>query len=501
MKNWREIFNSTQFKNYTLENKSKLPNMAEFSGDLFPGTGDSSKIELNSWHNGNHLFRKYKEKEQTTNLGSSLMNKNIREENIKDMTAGANKVKISWRIYNDFSSSDRGYTLQTRRLPEDSKDKLQGLNLFNWGVGISGGGIKFAVAKDIFRYLFAIEDKDNFRVKHYSVDYVNLVENDINPYDFNGVINFVLDQSDVDHETENTDLDTLLEDAGENIIAISKKTGWRKTFSDVQFKQKPDGTVEIAVEYPQASNTSQGINQIFETPTQNTTVDNSLNTTETQSASSNTGKITSSWRNTLSTLDFKQKPDGTTELHVEENNNNNDNVTSTNELNSIPIPSDESPEQVMKETSANMKLNNKNSCNSKTEKDWVIRQKGDLLLKGRECGEAYGITLEKQGKIIDSQRVEKTPRVNDWREVINSAVWENKFDILAGIGLNSEGITHDEELLINGSGLFFFNSKVDNKLKLEIINWYKTLGTVEQNYVNILIQEAKDEEQFFSQGD
>jgi len=494
MKNWREVFNPNKFKNYILRNKSKLPNMAEFSGDIFPGTGDSAKIELNSWHSSNHLFEKDKEKEQTTNLGSSLMNKNVRGESIADIITKSNKVSLSWRIYNDFSSLDQKYTLRTGRLPKNSDDKLQGINLSNWGVGISRGGVKFAVAQDIFRYIFAIENNDSFSVDHYSVDYKDLVENNINPYDFNEVINFVLEYVDIHDSTENTDLDTMLEEEGVNIVAISKKIEWRKIFSDVQFKQKPDGTVEIAVEYPPASSTPSNVdmNQNFETPVQNNAANTLQGAEEIPVEQPSTEKVTSSWKNTLSTLDFKQKSDGTTELHVEETFDNNNDSNSTDEASIIKV----SPG-----VSANLRLDNKNSCNSKVEKEWIIRQKGNLVLKGKECEEAYGIVLEKQGKIIDSERIGKTNRINNWREVINSAVWENKFDVLAGIGTDSTELTHNEDDSINVSGLFFFDSHINNKLKIEIAKWYKSLGQTEREYVDILIREARDEEQFFSQGD
>lgn len=81
MKNWREVFNPKEFKPYETDNKVDLPNMAEFSGDKFPKSGDPAKIELNDWHSGNSEFKKQKSKEDGSTAGSSLMNpKKFKEE-------------------------------------------------------------------------------------------------------------------------------------------------------------------------------------------------------------------------------------------------------------------------------------------------------------------------------------------------------------------------------------------------------------------------------------
>lgn len=218
MKNWREVFNVKEFKFYETQGKGKLPNMAEFSGDKWPASGDSAKIELNAWHQGNNLSKKDREKEQSSTLGSSLLSKKI------------------------------------------------------------------------------------------------------------------------------------------NLSKDSSLT-WKNVLSNVNFEQKPDGTVKIDVEYPQESNFS---NQGFVAP-------------------------------------VKQ---------------------------SFPKPPAREP------AVNELEKAQKASSLSKPVKEWVIKREGSLVLKGRECEDACGIVIEKEGQIIDSQRVEKTGKSSVWNELINQGLWETKFDTL-----------------------------------------------------------------------
>jgi hypothetical protein len=57
----------------------------------------------------------------------------------------------------------------------------------------------------------------------------------------------------------------------------------------------------------------------------------------------------------------------------------------------------------------------------------------------------------------------------------------------------NEDVSHENEYLINGSGLFFWNSTLSKEKKLEIIKWYNHLNLNEREYVDILRNEAKDE--------
>ena len=59
-------------------------------------------------------------------------------------------------------------------------------------------------------------------------------------------------------------------------------------------------------------------------------------------------------------------------------------------------------------------------------------------------------------------------------------------------------ITKEEKMYINGSGLFFFKSKLTEEKQLEILKWYRALPKWQQEYVDTLIQEGKDDADFFS---
>lgn len=60
--------------------------------------------------------------------------------------------------------------------------------------------------------------------------------------------------------------------------------------------------------------------------------------------------------------------------------------------------------------------------------------------------------------------------------------------------INFESITHKEELLINGSGLFWWNSDINKEKKLEIVKWYNNLSKIDRDYVDILRRESADME-------
>jgi hypothetical protein len=55
-----------------------------------------------------------------------------------------------------------------------------------------------------------------------------------------------------------------------------------------------------------------------------------------------------------------------------------------------------------------------------------------------------------------------------------------------------------EECLINGSGLFFFKSTLDIRMKEKIYNWYNSLSEEDRKFVDILREETKDESEFFA---
>lgn len=55
--------------------------------------------------------------------------------------------------------------------------------------------------------------------------------------------------------------------------------------------------------------------------------------------------------------------------------------------------------------------------------------------------------------------------------------------------------------LIDGSGLFFWNSSLDYETKLKIVNWYNNLSEEDKRYVDILRAEASDEAEFYANED
>lgn len=59
-------------------------------------------------------------------------------------------------------------------------------------------------------------------------------------------------------------------------------------------------------------------------------------------------------------------------------------------------------------------------------------------------------------------------------------------------------ITHEQKLRINGSGLFFFMSDTPDTLKLSIMGWMDSLNDLQKVYLEILIQEGKDDAIFDS---
>ena len=65
----------------------------------------------------------------------------------------------------------------------------------------------------------------------------------------------------------------------------------------------------------------------------------------------------------------------------------------------------------------------------------------------------------------------------------------------------SDSVSKEDRFLIDGSGLFFFNTRLDDETKLKITKWYKNLSDVDREYVDILRNESSDESEYFSQGD
>jgi len=58
-------------------------------------------------------------------------------------------------------------------------------------------------------------------------------------------------------------------------------------------------------------------------------------------------------------------------------------------------------------------------------------------------------------------------------------------------GLN-ESLKEEEQFLIDGSGLFHWNSSLSEETQLEVVKWYNSLDDQQKKYVDILRDESND---------
>ncbi len=209
-----------------------------------------------------------------------------------------------------------------------------------------------------------------------------------------------------------------------------RKSGWRNTllkFSDVDFTQSPDGEVAIKVK-----NESPAV--------VDTVVDNVLE----EDRDEGTGTTTANkknWREVLSgdaDMDFSRKPDGTMTLkvkHLQEDENLETFPPSQSPQNPTLEPVMPSPVQ---EVYSN-KFPELAPCNEhKGTKEYILRKDKNLWLIARECEEKIGIFIERRPKGTIASRVKGNIKVlaqevherngKQWRELINSTVWETKYD-------------------------------------------------------------------------
>jgi len=68
-----------------------------------------------------------------------------------------------------------------------------------------------------------------------------------------------------------------------------------------------------------------------------------------------------------------------------------------------------------------------------------------------------------------------------------------KFNEISEEKLDISNVSESNIELINSSGLFFWNSNIDNKKKVEIIKWYNSLSDIEKKYVDILRNESYED--------
>jgi hypothetical protein len=167
--------------------------------------------------------------------------------------------------------------------------------------------------------------------------------------------------------------------------------------------------------------------------------------------------VKSNWRQTLSysepDINLKRKPDGTMELNVTHPAGNaNEQETETIPAAAQSVSPDNSSSTTMPGTGQAGPTQNtatsslqKEACKEAGSdvNEWIIRKEGNLVLLGRECKDKAGIFILKfpegsmakaanlQDKLsfsIFKQIVDKNGHT--WQELINSSVWQAKFDDL-----------------------------------------------------------------------
>lgn len=52
---------------------------------------------------------------------------------------------------------------------------------------------------------------------------------------------------------------------------------------------------------------------------------------------------------------------------------------------------------------------------------------------------------------------------------------------------------------IDGSGLFFWNTQLSDKEKIEVLDWYEKLDDQSKKHITTLRNEASEEAEYFSQ--
>jgi len=251
MKNWRKVLGSEfkdDFKPFVTENKVKLPNRAEFTGDEWPTkTGDPAQVELDAWHTQNKNFKGFRNKEKQDDYTSLIDVPEGHLENVKDHSVTGGKwVRRFTKFARNLFSSDivgkgvRGSSIKkksyvpTGQLIGDPQknEKLEPLE-----------GAVDAV-------LEMLEDEGHLkgRMKRMDTD--------------SDKINEIARLLHKDGYTKNnierdSDIWNYIYDTWTTLKEESQKKGsknWRKVFAvgepDVNMKRKPDGTMELNITHP-----------------------------------------------------------------------------------------------------------------------------------------------------------------------------------------------------------------------------------------------------------
>jgi len=125
------------------------------------------------------------------------------------------------------------------------------------------------------------------------------------------------------------------------------------------------------------------------------------------------GKIKhdASWRKVLSDVQVEKKPDGSIKVNVDENTNAPMEYTQG-------IPPEGGQEIQQEQSTEEVKQASKVD-------EWEIKKEGSLKLVGRECKDCAGIAITKDGKDLESYKIEKEGHL--WDELIPVGAWESKF--------------------------------------------------------------------------
>jgi len=125
---------------------------------------------------------------------------------------------LSWKEFPELSIADKIYIRNTGRIPPHLQTQV-GLDLGNWGVYQHPSLGKVAIAMDVYRYIVTIENMDSGDVESYSIDYREIINNKINPFDFEKITDlaYMEEPEDVNYGTT---IDELLEEEGVTIVTL-----------------------------------------------------------------------------------------------------------------------------------------------------------------------------------------------------------------------------------------------------------------------------------------
>jgi hypothetical protein len=464
MKNWRKVLAGESrlmpdFKRYKTDNGVELPNVAEFTEDKFPSeTGDPAKVELKAFKDGVKEYESDKKREKKSKGNSALMDEQAKRKDVEQQIKDDSKlVRPSYAgkktADKDDSSSYERYFLY----------RSMGVNEFKVDYTPYQGG---------YVSPFVVDGDDLLEHLEYFVKDTRKILGLGPKYDYNKSLPRV-NPEDVSSESQNTpstwaskkkawmddspfedtgskmvkcpfcghtgeEIDFPLTESGEyicpacaeifdkdadslsalddNVFSSKRKRGWRRIFSDVSFKNKPDGTVQIDVSShpnaPLAQNPNTGqpappSPEQVQQKEQETGVaaEASLNKQAFAQPGQRVQNVSTGQRGVVTKVEGK-------DIYVNLDSGSTT-VWGPNEINAMTeAPSSSKDYGTSKFYAA--------------AKKWEIKKQGDLSLIGTECNKFAGVLIEKNGTIVESYITSKNG--HNWREMISEGVWDQKFE-------------------------------------------------------------------------